>query len=46
MQDFTQDVFSPSAATILFIKQYARTCNNLKKNNKDGYNHFSVIASC
>jgi hypothetical protein len=45
MQHFTHDDLQPSAATLLFIKQYARMCN-LKKNTTHGNNHFPVIAVC
>ena len=46
MQNFTPDEFHPSAATLLFVKQFARICNT-KKNLKDnGYSSFSVIACC
>jgi len=45
MQNFTQDDFQPSASTILFIKQYARMCNN-KISKKNGYNSISVTACC
>ena len=43
MQHFTQNDFQPNASTILFIKQIARLCN-IKKNQVNGYNGFSVAA--
>ena len=45
MQHFTQDDFQPKASTILFIKQFARMCNQ-KKNLTNGYNDFTIAPSC
>ncbi len=46
MQNFTQDDFTPNAATLLFVKQFARMCNTKKNQTANGYNSFSVIACC
>ena len=43
MQNFTQDDFQPNAATILFVKQFARLCNT-KKHTHNGYHSFPVVA--
>ena len=43
MQHFTQNELQPNPSTILFIKQFARMCN-VKKNQTNGYNGFSVAA--
>jgi len=45
MKNFTPEEFQPSASTILFIKQFARMCNN-SSNKKNGYDSFSLIACC
>ncbi len=45
MQNFTQDDFQPSAATLLFVKQFARMCNN-KKAQANGSHSFSIVACC
>lgn len=46
MQNFTQDDFQPNAATLLFVKQFARMCNTKKNQTADGYHSFSVVACC
>ena len=43
MTNFTQEDFTPNPSTILFIKQFARMCNN-KKTQRNGYNGFAVAA--
>jgi hypothetical protein len=43
MQHFTQNEFQPHPSTILFIKQFARMCNN-KKTLKNDYNGIAVAA--
>ncbi len=45
MTNSTQEDFTPSPSTILFIKQFARMCN-ASKNENHGYNRFSVVACC
>ncbi len=45
MQNFTQDDYQPSAATLLFIKQFARMCNT-QKSTTNGYHSISVLACC
>ena len=45
MQHFTQDDFQPNPSTILFIKQFARMCNQ-KKNLTNGYNDITIAVSC
>lgn len=46
MQTFTPDEFQPCAATLLFVKQFARMCNTKKNLTDNGYNRFPVIACC
>ncbi|MCH5306579.1 MAG: hypothetical protein J1E37_00760 [Prevotella sp.] len=58
MQNFTYDdsptdydcvdlpFLEPNAATLLFVKQFARMCNSKKNQTLNGYNHCSIIACC
>ena len=46
MHHFTQDELNPSAATLLFVKQFARMCNTKKTQTVNGYHSFSVVACC
>ena len=43
MKNFTLNEFTPNPSTILFIKQFARMCNN-KKTQRNGYNGFAVAS--
>ena len=45
MQNYTQEEFQPSPATLLFIKQFARMCNTAKPQN-NGYHSFPIVACC
>lgn len=45
MQHFTQDECKPNPSTILFLKQFARMCNE-NKELRNGYNSISVVACC
>ena len=45
MQNFTQDDYRPNASTILFVKQFARMYNTMKK-QENGYHSISIAACC
>ncbi len=45
MTNFTQDDYQPNPATLLFIKQFARMCNN-NKTKDNGYAGIPLIACC